>query len=152
MKNAFSRLFSIKSLKNRNLSLTILAAFLLCSIVAQGQSWNNVFGKNSFQDSLRFFKYKNNPAKDSVLTTDSTGKVVLRFISTTSSARDMTGELIASSASPTITLNNAPLYNTLKLLKNGIRLPPVKYSLSGSTVTLTDARASTDIFQADYKF
>ena len=65
---------------------------------------------------------------------------------------EMTGEIITGSENSNIALLNIPLLNSVKLLKNGIRLPPVKYSVSGLIITLTDARITTDIFHADYKF
>ena len=65
---------------------------------------------------------------------------------------EMTGEIITGSTNSNIALSYVPLFNSVKLLKNGIRLPPVKYSVSGLTITLTDARIATDIFHADYKY
>lgn len=125
---------------------------ILFNASAFAQSYTDVRGKFNYIDSLKFSKYKNSPAKDSALTTDSSGRLMLKYISPLASAKDITGELITASASALITLANTPIINTLRLIKNGIRLPPFKYSLSGAIVTLTDERVSTDFFQADYKF
>lgn len=46
-------------------------------LIGVAQAQTNVFGKYNYKDSLRFEKYKNNAAGDSVLTTDSTGRLHL---------------------------------------------------------------------------
>ena len=119
---------------------------------AFGQSYTDVRGKFNYTDSIKFSKLKNTLTRDSVLSTDSSGRIILKYISQSASSNEITGELIIGSASPTIILANTPISNTIKLIKNGIRLPPFKYSVSGSTITLTDARVSTDVFESDYKF
>ena len=65
---------------------------------------------------------------------------------------EITGELADSSNRTTITLTHIAIFNTVKLIKNGQRLPPFKFSVLGAIITLTDPRISTDIFLTDYKF
>ena len=52
----------------------------------------------------------------------------------------------------TITLLHTAIAGTLTFYKNGIKLPIAKWSLTNSTVTLTDTRVSTDIFSSDYNY
>lgn len=63
-----------------------------------------------------------------------------------------TGEEATGATTATITTVAAPVSATFKIWKNGVRLPAAKFSLTASTVTLTDARVSTDIFQMDYNY
>lgn len=61
-------------------------------------------------------------------------------------------EEYTGAATSTITLSNTPLTTTVRPFKNGVRLPAVKYSVSGAVVTLTDARVSSDVFAFDYNY
>jgi hypothetical protein len=56
--------------------LTILALIISAFSFAQSGSYNPIYGKQDFKDTLRFSKYKNT-AGDSILTTDGTGKLKL---------------------------------------------------------------------------
>ena len=67
-------------------------------------------------------------------------------------ASSKSGEESTGSATSTITTTAAPVSTTLRVTKNGIRLPASKFSLTGSTITLTDTRVASDIFQMDYNF
>lgn len=68
------------------------------------------------------------------------------------STTDVIGEINTGSTSATFTLAHIPFNSSIKLLKNGIRLPTFKYSITGALVTLVDARLSIDVFESDYKF
>ena len=152
MKQPFIGLWRKAGLRNKYLPLLFAAVLLLSSFFVQAQSYSNVNGRFNYTDSIKFSKLKNNAAKDSILSTDSTGRIIFKYISPLSSNAEANGEYYTNSTSQTITLLNTPITNTLKLLKNGVRLPPFKYSLSGGAITLTDTRVTSDIFQADYKF
>lgn len=67
-------------------------------------------------------------------------------------ASSKSGEESTGAATATITTLSVPVAATLRVSKNGIRLPAAKFSLTGSTITLTDSRISSDIFQMDYNF
>ena len=56
------------------------------------------------------------------------------------------------SANTTITLNHTALPNTVILIKNGIILPPFKFTYSGAVIQLIDSRVSSDIFLTNYKY
>ena len=152
MKQPGIGLWRIKSLKDKYLSLLIAAVLLLSSFCANAQSYTIVNGRYIYTDSIKLSKLKNNLAKDSVLTTDSSGRIILKYISPVSSSNEITGEKADYSANTTITLAHSAIVNSLKLIKNGIRLPDFKYTISGGIITLMDARVSTDIFLSDYKF
>lgn len=152
MKQPDNGLWRNLGLRNNYLPPLFAAVLLFSSFCVQAQSYTTLNGRFNYADSVKFSKLKNTFAKDSVLTTDSTGRILFKYISQSASTNEITGELIIGSSSPTIILANTPISNTIKLIKNGIRLPPFKYSVSGSTITLTDARVSTDVFESDYKF
>ena len=152
MKHPDSGLWREVGLRNNYLPLLFATVLLLSAFSVQSQSYTTVNGRFNYADSIKFSKLKNNAAKDSVLATDSTGRIILKYINPISASAEANGEYYTNSVSQTITLLNTPIYNTLKLIKNGIRLPPYKYSLSVGAITLTDIRVITDIFQADYKF
>lgn len=78
--------------------------------------------------------------------------LVTAVTSGAAAASNKYGEEATGSASSTITLTYTALTGTLRLFKNGVRLPSAKFSLSGSTITLTDSRATTDTFQSDYNY
>jgi len=59
-------------------------------------------------------------------------------------------EEFTGSTSSTYILANTPVADKLVVFKNGIKLPNSEFSLSGTTVTLTSARLSSDIFSNDY--
>lgn len=61
-------------------------------------------------------------------------------------------EEATGAATTTITLANTPLAGTLKFSKNGVKLPAIKFSLTGAVVTLTDARVAADTFSSDYSY
>ena len=56
------------------------------------------------------------------------------------------------SSSSTITLLHTAVASTYSLFKNGSLLPPAKFTLSGSTVTLTDSRSAGDILSSNYSY
>lgn len=91
------------------------------------------------------------------LTTTGTGATTLvgntlNVPTPVTAANNKFGEEATGSATTTITLANTPIAASLRLFKNGVRLPAAKFSLSGLTITLTDARVSTDTFSSDYNY
>lgn len=76
----------------------------------------------------------------------------LPITSGNSNYNDVQGETNTGSNSSTIILAHIPLNNSIKLVKNGIRLPYFKYTVTGAIVTLADPRISIDVFESDYKF
>lgn len=64
----------------------------------------------------------------------------------------MDSEPAPFSSSLNFTLNNTPLINSVRLYKNGTRLPNTKFSVNGAVLTLSDPRLETDILLTDYKF
>ena len=152
MKHPLFGLLRIKSLKDRYLSLLIASALLLFSFIAKGQSYTTVNGRFNYSDSIKFAKLKNNASKDSVLTTDSEGRIIFKYINPASLSNDRIDEFITGSDSRTITLQFMPIPNTIVLYKNGVRLPYLRFYISGAVIMLLDPRQTSDIFQADYKF
>ena len=94
--------------------------------------------------------------RSSYLTTEMAMKLyVARYVSehtSGGSSPSITGEEHSSSTAATITLSQTPLAGTIKIFKNGIRLPASQYSLAGNVVTLTAARVAIDIFIFDFNF
>ena len=80
----------------------------------------------------------------------STGVTDFGTIGATST--DVFGEQNTGSTSSTITIAHTAVTGTVRLYKNGIRLPASEYSVSGTTVTLTSSRITADIFLIDYKY
>lgn len=58
----------------------------------------------------------------------------------------------AAAANSTITILHTPIVASYVLFKNGSLLPSDHWSLSGATVTLTDARITSDIFSSAYSY
>ena len=161
-------------LRNNYLPLLFAAVLLLSSFCAKAQSYTTINGRYIYTDSIKLGKLKNNLQGNGFLSTDTSGRIILKLLDTTSLASkqnklpvgtitqylrgDLTigsearNEAADYSNNSTITLANTPLFGTLRLFKNGIILPAYKYSLSYNTITLTDARVSADIFYSDYKF
>lgn len=94
-------------------------------------------------------------SKDKVLVMDPTSKEV-KFTSPISLAfipSFIYGEEFTGSTSKKITLAHAGISGTLRLFKNGLRLALSEFSYNGGTsVTLTNARLSSDIILADYNY
>lgn len=66
---------------------------------------------------------------------------------------EVAGEEATGLTGTTITLAHAPLNNSYKVWKNGVRLPASEIvSVSGATVTVTTSIVSTDKFIQDYKW
>lgn len=68
------------------------------------------------------------------------------------SSTDVFNEQYSGSTSSTITIANSAVAGTVRLTKNGVRLPASEYSVSGTTVTLSSSRLTTDVFIIDYKY
>jgi len=67
----------------------ILFAFVLFfSCTVFGQSYDPIYGKKNFKDSLKT-RYKNNAALDSVLTTDTLGRVFLKKVTGGSGSQNL---------------------------------------------------------------
>ena len=63
-----------------------------------------------------------------------------------------TSEDFTDSSTSTIDLANTPVAGSLKLFKNGSRLPATEDSLDVAEITLTSSREKPDVFTADYKY
>ena len=147
MKQPVFGLLRLISLKNRNLPLCIVAVLLLISLCSTAQTYSNINGRFTYMDSIKFAKLKNNVAGDGFLTTDTTGRIKFKYAPV-----DVVSEDADYSNKPTITLLNTPLYNSVKLYKNGQRLPDWKFSVVGRTLTLADPRVVDDYMTTDYKY
>lgn len=80
MSSGLQRLFEIKSLRNNYPSLAILTVFLLSSFLSYAQTRTQpttIYGKQKFADSVWFSKLKNTPGGDYIISTDTSGKLVL---------------------------------------------------------------------------
>lgn len=178
MKQPDNGLWRIKSLKDNYLSFLFAAVLLLSSFCAHAQSYTTINGRFTYADSVKYAKLKNTQPLNTFLTTDTSGRLILKRFDTTSAVAqlatkqplipigtitqylradlsigsEMTGEIIPGSSAITITLANTPLTNTVKLFKNGVRLAPNLYAVLGAIITLTDTRKADDFFQSDYKF
>lgn len=98
-------------------------------------------------------RFRNNgtPGTGKVATgTDGNGNWTWQTVTPTST--DVFGEENTGSTSSTITIAHSATAGTVRLFKNGIRLPASEYSVSGTTVTLTSARLAGDLFIIDYKY
>lgn len=99
------------------------------------------------------FRYVDgNEGNSKVLTSDANGNATWQTPAGGSSSTDAFGEEATGSTSSTITLSHSALTNTVRIYKNGMRLPAAEFSVSGTTVTLTSARITSDIFITDYKY
>ena len=86
------------------------------------------------------------------LAAGTTGQVLLIVAGIPKWCTEVMGLEFTGSTASTITLPNSPIGALLRCYKNGMRLPAFKFSLSGSVVTLTDSRNTSDIFQFDFKY
>lgn len=82
---------------------------------------------------------------------DSSGTIAL-LSNITGGSNEIIGEEATGSTTATITTAFTPITGKYAIYKNGVRLPASEYSVSGTTVTLTSARVSTDLFIQDYKY
>lgn len=63
-----------------------------------------------------------------------------------------TSEDFTGSTAGTIDLAETPLTGSLRLFKNGSRLPASEFSLSVAQITLNNSRETDDVYTADYKY
>lgn len=84
--------------------------------------------------------------------TNTTQIATTAFVTSATGGTTVTGEENTGSTASTITLAHSAIAGTLQLYKNGVRLWYDRFSLSGTTLTLTDTRLTTDQFIIDYKY
>ena len=91
---------------------------------------------------------------NATVTVNAAGQVTLvsAGAATASLARNEESTNITAAAGSTMTLLHTPLTVSYVLFKNGSLLPSAKWGLSGTTVTLTDARVAADTYSSAYSY